>query len=394
MEIDLKNQKIFICFATAILILGVSISYDIHPLLSSLYKYQSFFSLTNFVVLSYLYVRQRRVTIFDFLLSTYVFVLILISLLQGTDVIGAVRRAIDVLTLMIIFNYYNNHMSLIIKTMAVTFSFCIYMNGLIMFLLPDWMTEAYNSFDAFLIGGNYNQMGGRMLPGLIMNILCLRFGVKWWINLIVYVVVTMSSLGIVGSMTSLTSIILFFLLCFITFRPLRIIAFSVYMGIYLLFQVFIVFAGGGLKDNALAVFLIKEVMGKDMTFTNRTTVWDAAGRLFSESPVIGYGWVPGEWYVAHMTNVAIGPHNFIYSVLINGGIVLLAILIVIFVVSLRNSSFSSSNLSWIMVAGTLTYAFMMLMEVYPFFFIFLLMSVVYYNSRSLTFKPLEKLSET
>lgn len=91
--------------------------------------------------------------------------------------------------------------------------------------------------------------------------------------------------------------------------------------------------------------------------------------------------MPGEWYVAHMTNVAIGPHNFIYSILVNGGIVLFSILVLLVVVSLKNNKFKTSYYSWILVSGILTYAFMMLMEVYPFFFLFLLLTVTCYYSR-------------
>ena len=243
------------------------------------------------------------------------------------------------------------------------------------------MTDAYNQFDSYLIGGNYNQMGGRMLPGLVLNILCVSYGRRWWVNLIAYFVMSMWSLGIVGSMTSLASLIIFAIFCMLKSSSLRSIALGGYFAVYVLFQVFVVFSGGGLKDNPLAVYLIKDVMNKDMTFTNRTVLWDAAGRIFGESPLIGYGWVPGEWYVAHMTNVAIGPHNFIYSILVNGGIVLLSILISLVVVSLKNNNFKTSYYSWILVSGIMTYAFMMLMEVYPFFFLFLLLAVTYYYNR-------------
>ena len=378
MSIDLKGQKWFICFSSAILVLGVSISYDVNPMLQSLYRYQNLFGLLNFTALLYFYVRQRRMTLFDFVALTYILFLVLFSVLAGTDVSGAVHRGIEVMTLIMIFNYFSDDLSLVVKSMALTFSFCIYLNGIIMLLLPDWVADAYNESDSYLIGGNYNQMGGRMLPGLVFNILCVRYGVKWWINLILYSVMSMWSLGLVGSMTSLTCLIVFAILCMLKSPSIRRVAIYSYFAAYIFFQVFIVFSGGGLKDNPLAVYLIKDVMGKDMTFTNRTVMWDAAGRLFSESPLIGYGWVPGEWYVAHMTNVAIGPHNFIYSVLINGGIVLLFILLALVCVSLRNCSIKSSYYSWIMASSVLTYAFMMLMEVYPFIFMFMLLALAYY----------------
>ena len=381
MSIDFKAQKWFICFASAVLITGVSISYDVSPILQPLYGIQTLCGFLNFAVLFYFYVRQRQMTRFDLVAITYILFLTLFTLLSGTDLGGAIHRSTEVMTLIMIFNYFRDRLSLVVKTMALTFSFCIYLNSIIILLIPDWAADAYSQFYSYLLGGNYNQMGGRMLPGLVLNIVCLRYGIKWWINLILYFVMSMWSLGLVGSMTSLTCLIVFAILCLIRSSALRRIAIGSYLAVYVLFQTFVVFAGGGLKDNALAVFLIKDVMGKEMTFTNRTVVWDAAGRLFADSPLIGYGWVPGNWYVAHMTNVAIGPHNFIYSVLVNGGIVLLCLLLLLVVVALKDVRIKSSYYSWIMVSGILTYAFMMLMEVYPFFFLFLLLALAYYYNR-------------
>lgn len=66
----------------------------------------------------------------------------------------------------------------------------------------------------------------------------------------------------------------------------------------------------------MAVYIIEDVLGKDITFTNRTQLWDAAGKKFVESPILGYGFVDKEWYLANMESFAIGPHNFIYSILL------------------------------------------------------------------------------
>ncbi len=235
MSIDLKGQKWFVCFASAVLITGVSISYDIAPMLQSIYRFQNLFGLLSFVVLLYFYVRQRKMTVFDFVAFTYVLFLLLTTLLSGTDVGGAIHRAIEVMTLIMIFNYFSDRFSLVIKTMALTFSMCIYMNSIIMLLLPDWMTEAYNQFDSYLIGGNYNQMGGRILPGLVLNILCLRYGRRWWINMILYFVMSMWSLGIVGSMTSLASLIIFAILCMLKSPALRSVALGGYFATVLCF---------------------------------------------------------------------------------------------------------------------------------------------------------------
>lgn len=128
----------------------------------------------------------------------------------------------------------------------------------------------------------------------------------------------------------------------------------------------------------MAVYIIEDVLGKDITFTNRTQLWDAAGKKFVESPILGYGFVDKEWYLANMESSAIGPHNFIYSILLNGGLTLIAILLLSIVVMFRRLMGHIDKTATIVLMGTCVFLFMSTMEVFPFFFFFGLIYTLYY----------------
>lgn len=145
-----------------------------------------------------------------------------------------------------------------------------------------------------------------------------------------------------------------------------------------MFQTVVVFNGEGLHNNEVAVYIIEDVLGKDITFTHRTRMWDAAGRKFAESPFIGYGFVDSEWFLSEMDSFAIGPHNFIYNVLLNGGLTLISLFLLMLFIVLRKIRLQYDKMGNILLFGLFTMFFMMTMEVYPFFFVFGLLYVIYY----------------
>jgi O-antigen ligase len=242
-----------------------------------------------------------------------------------------------------------------------------------------WLIDENKSLTGYLLGNNYNQMGCRLLCAVAINILCFRLKKFWIINTIPLIIVSVATVAIVRSMTSLTLITLFLVFCFLPSKKLQRTGIISLLVFYVFFQIFVCFNGKGLENNELAVYFIEDVLKKDITFTNRTELWDAAAHAFMQSPIIGYGFVDSDWYFSHMSSAAMGPHNFIYSVLINGGIVLLLVFIVIFIQATKKAFTINDRNTNVLLAATAVLLFMMTMEVYPLSFILLLLSLVYYR---------------
>lgn len=361
----------------AILLLNVSVSFTAFAFLQW-YSYLSLgICIVNFMVLGLINMRKPMASYLDLVVGFYLVLLIIFSIINGTDIKNAIYKSIEVGIVIFCLNLWRRP-ELMVKSFTLVMSAAAYGNLAVMVLFPDWMFAAKDAFDSYILGGNYNQIGSRLIFGLALNTVCMRWGWWWKLNMVVLSIVSIATLAFVGSMTSLSCILLYIVFCMIPSEKLQKLGSIAFFVFYLLFQCFVVFSGEGLHNNSLAVYIIEDVLGKDITFTNRTRLWDAAGSKFAESPIIGYGWVDTEWYTSEMDSFAIGPHNYIYSVLITGGVTLLSLLIIAIGLVFRRISTKFDKHANILLMGLFTLLFMMLMEVYPFFFLFILLYTLYY----------------
>ena len=332
------------------------------------------------VLFSVIYARRPQLTRFDLMVAVYFAILLAISFVRGAPVKEALFRSAEVFLFLMLVNFYRSDLSTMLKASCVAFSLCTYANLVVMILFPSWALSTGSSIHGFLLGGNYNQLGARFLCAIITNILCLRLSRKWWFNLIPLCVVSISTLAIVGSKTSLSSILLFLFVTILFSQSIKIkrMIMGGYFAFYLLFQCVVVFSGKGLQNNALAVYIVEDLLKKDLTFTQRTDLWDSAARLFTQSPLMGYGYVDRDWYLANLSSNAVGPHNFIFSILINGGLILIGIFIVMFLITYYNYRHHINSTTTTLMLGLITLLFMQLMEVYPIFFTIYLMILINY----------------
>lgn len=73
-----------------------------------------------------------------------------------------------------------------------------------------------------------------------------------------------------------------------------------------------------------AAYLIENVLGKNLTFTGRLPIWEMSILYFLKKPILGYGYLTGDEYV-RMYNAGpwfAHPHNYMFYILLTGGLVL------------------------------------------------------------------------
>ena len=276
-------------------------------------------------------------------------------------------------------DYYKDRFHMLIIAFAIAFSFCTYLNLLHILAHPElWFIDDLKTNQGYLLGGNYNQMGCRLLCAVGTSVACLKYS-KWWLlNAIPVTLVSIATLVIVSSMTSLTGILLFLVFCLIPSRKLIKTGIVGLLIFVFFFQVLVCFQGKGIEQNPLAVYIVEDVLGKDITFTYRTYLWDAAAKVFVDSPLYGYGYVSGDWYYSHMSAIALGPHNYIWGILVAGGVLLLVVFTYICFLSF-SKFFATSDRNVIQIYAIAAVLFlMMLMENYPHLFIFTLLTLAYF----------------
>ena len=83
------------------------------------------------------------------------------------------------------------------------------------------------------------------------------------------------------------------------------------------------------------MYFIEDVLGKNLTFTHRTLVWENAIELIRKAPILGYGLQSPEWFKYNL--IYLTPHNMLLLILIYGGFALLLSFIFIVISVLRRS---------------------------------------------------------
>ena len=222
-------------------------------------------------------------------------------------------------------------------------------------------------------------MGCRMMIALATSVLCTKYSKFWIINSIVLGITCIITLLLVKSMTSLSMIIIFLVYCLIPSSKLRKVGIYSLLTVLVLFQVFVVFNGNGLENNEFAVYIVNDILQKDITFTHRTDMWDSAMRVIIESPIWGWGFVKEEWFTSHMSSFAYGPHNFILSLFIFGGVLLFAVFIMIVyhtIISVK--AYINERIGQYVIFSSVCLYFMGLLEMYPFTIMFYILIVMYY----------------
>lgn len=73
-----------------------------------------------------------------------------------------------------------------------------------------------------------------------------------------------------------------------------------------------------------ASYLIENILGRNLTFTGRLPIWKMSILSFLKKPILGYGYLTGDEYV-RMYNAGRAfthPHNYIFYILLTGGLLL------------------------------------------------------------------------
>lgn len=335
--------------------------------------------LAGFAFMFVLYLYEGEMSRYGLVNFAFMAFLLTVTLINGQDFKNCFYTALQLWLILIVMQYYQNNMKLVIIFCAIAFSFCIYCNVVHMLKNPQlWIMSDAKFTVGYLLGNNYNGMGCRMLIGLITNIICLKFS-KWWIvNIIALIVCILGPLIAVGSMTALTCIIMFLLFCLIPSKKIKKIGIVSLFTVFVLFQTFVVFSGKGLENNELAVYFIEEVLEKDITFTYRTNMWEAALNVIRQSPLFGYGFVDEKWFLSEMSGQAIGPHNFILSLFIYGGTILFGLYVVICTMAYQSLSQNLDQMGLVLLFGVVTFFFMMLMEMYDYTLVLYIIALAYY----------------
>lgn len=382
LRIDLQGSKFVPFVAMAFIVCYISISFFDMGMFTM--SYAAFAGLLGSFLLSFfLFLRRRELDMFELSIILFLFFQLSLSLLNGTNVKGGLYITVTILSFLLLFRYYKTSYKWLLLSTLMVLSVGVYCQLVQCVMHPEmWLIEGDKELHGYLLGGNYNQMGSRLLLALVLSLISLRYSKWFWLNTVPLFLCAIGNLLMIKSMTALSCIILFSLLCTFTNKSLQKISLIGIFIAVILFQILVCFTGKGLENNELAVWFIEDILNKDITFTGRTDMWDAALRVIYESPIWGYGFVDNDWFFSNMSTQAIGAHNYVLNTMICGGIIGLMMYFSLIYQSLTHVICYKDAYTYRFVAAFAVFCVMMLFEVYETTLVFLLLSFMYYYPES------------
>lgn len=157
---------------------------------------------------------------------------------------------------------------------------------------------------------------------------------------VIIVAVTMTSVWSGTGMIGCTLVVLYILLVkdkridkFFKWQTLSVLNIAAFISIVLL------------RVQDRFAFIIVDILGKDLTFTGRTSLWDLALYYISKKPVFGYGIT--DKFLVMQSGTAYSPHNLFLQILLTGGVFTFSLFVIYYLVSvskLNHKIYGSSNL--------------------------------------------------
>lgn len=357
---------LFILFAQTFLVL------DFAPFLDTLLSGMRVILFVALFVL--LFVRYFYVTKLECFLLVYALFLGGVTVALSANIVSFTLQLFNIFSLLIVFKYFEYRD--ILRCSTLILSLFVYLNCFLTLIYPD--AHFYlEGKPTYLLGYNYNSMGPVLLIAIIVNAMCVFYDRAFLLNLFVLSAASLLTVVFMGSMTSSVGIALLVIyLFFARMKGARFLLKS-FLVCVLLFSVVIVFMQMEIS-NEYVVWFIEDVLGKDLTFTDRARIWLEALVLIFDSPWIGYGVRDVEWFNHHFD--VLTAHNFVLTMLLKGGIVLLFILLAIIVLSVRRANRCKTPEVNVLQFGCCALLLMMTMETYPMVQVFFLLFLNYFSN--------------
>ena len=207
--------------------------------------------------------------------------------------------------------------------MLLCFEIFIYINFATLIIFPDgmYLTETTN-FNWFL--GYDNTHVVYYLPALLIALIYMEMTNKRIRGSLLIIVIIFSCLMRWAATTIMGTAIFLVLLIPIFRKNIRIFNFKTYMIVTFIIFVTMVL----LRLQNYLSFLIVDILGKDLTFRNRTPLWDTTIEYIKENILLGYGWQSNDVrHIMYNSSSVISAHNQILEYVYLGGIPLISIYI-------------------------------------------------------------------
>lgn len=307
----------------------------------------------------------------------------IITVITRNDFLRAFDYMLECFCVVAIVDIYSSKITTLVKALMVHSELCVYLNLLTIIFLPNGFFTRNNvaygaSLEWFL--GPQNYFIFWLLPALALAYwygCCIKDGFRNRIlvgAILLTALIKMSGTGRIG-------ILIFFVVLYFSALKKLITPFRLLIIIGAAFVTIVLIR----KFNYLEPIVVN-LLGKDMTFSNRIGIWDNAIKRFIEQPVFGHGVVfssdmpqyIGDLGFSFLWFGATHCHCHYLQILFQGGLVGMTIWLTMIVKIFRVSSVNwSSKFAHISIAVLVAYLAMGITEVLDYSFIFMIIPLAY-----------------
>ncbi len=336
--------------------------------------------MASFIITLFLVVIvKRKVSMIVVLMVIQQMFLLCTTMFHKGDLYTCITSAFSVISVVLLYDFVQEKGKIFLSSQLFCFEVVIYINFITECLYPEGMYISTSS--AFVDNRNwflgyYNNHSKYYIPALMFAWLYYEYTKKRKRTILLTTIIFLSAVlvwsgGVIMSLLIIALVFIFFK------KKTWIFNYYTYWLIHVLFFIFII----KLKWQNMFRWLIDGYIGKWNSLMARMLVWDRTQALISNSFISGYG-IRSSFYRA--TELGVGwasthSHNMLLELLYQGGLVNLAMYIIIILVSGKSIyQFKSTRESMIIALAFLGWCVATLVE--PFTSSFLMgMFVIAYN---------------
>lgn len=369
----LKNMGpvLFFCFLLIPFFEPTYVSYN----LNMIHKIYICWQIINALIALIVYLKNNKLSKWLFLLIMYELIIILTTFINNAEISVAITDAIKLIAICSIIEYglKTDAKSIVIALLIILLSL-ITLNLITILVYPEGMykNEISTMRNNWLLG-NDNVHIRFFLPTIIISIIYYYIIGKNKKTITVFTILICTiSVFIRFSATTVVGYVLFiaYLLFFKFLKNNKIFNFKTYSIIYIILFISIVV----IRVQNIFSYIIVDLLGKDLTFTGRTYIWDEVIYYIKQKMIMGYG-IEAQTIrsIKNGFTAAVHSHDIILEIFYIGGIMLFTAFLIIIIYSLCKKKFYNNPIYKIISFGVFVFFIMMLTEVYNLTTIFILL---------------------
>ena len=279
-------KVIFFCFLLIPFFEPAYIAYNS----GQIHKIFLLFQMINACIVCIIYLRKLKISKFMLLVIIYEFIIVTSTIINGAEIFSSIIEAIRLISVCFIVEYgLKSNTKAVVASLIIILLTLVSINFITILRYPDGMyiNEISTMKNNWFLG-NDNVHIRFFLPLIIISIIYNYItGQRSKLIVIVSIIICTISIFIRFSATTVVgyALLIIYLLLFRYIKNIKIINFKTYGIIYIIsFFAIVIF-----RIQDMLSYIIVDTLGKSLTFTGRTYIWDNVIYYIKQKIFIGYG---------------------------------------------------------------------------------------------------------